>query len=278
MDSAIFVFEPHNMAFFNLHLSPPSLDVSVVIPVHDEEANVMRLAREIASALSATRWSWECVWVDDGSRDNTLAVITKLCAVDDHHRFVVMERNYGQSAALSAGLEFSRGALIAMIDGDGQNDPADLPDLIDTLTGENLDLVNSFRARSRFGPVRRLSSRIANGFRNRMTGENVRDVGCSMRVMRREYLEGIPVFKGMHRFLPTLLRMNGCRRIAEVPVTHRARWAGKSKYGISNRLWVGIADTLAVRWMARRMISPQVRTTSPQTSRSSLGASKEAYR
>ncbi len=250
------------MNFFDLRLGPASLDVSVVVPVRDEASNVDRLAGEISAAMSTTRWSWECVWVDDGSTDETLAAIMRLCATDAHHQFVELEHNYGQSAALAAGFVYSRGAMLAMIDGDGQNDPADVPRLIDMLANGNLHLVNSYRERSQFGPVRRLSSRIANGFRNKMTGERVRDVGCSTRAMRRECLEGVPVFKGMHRFLPTLIRLNGYDRIVEVPVHHRARWKGTSKYGISNRLWVGIADTLAVRWMSRRMAAPHVKRSS----------------
>jgi dolichol-phosphate mannosyltransferase len=259
------------MNFFDLRLGPASLDVSIVVPVHDEAANVDRLAGEIASAMSVTRWSWECVWVDDGSSDDTLATIMRLVATDARHHFIELDGNYGQSAALGAGFVYSRGAMIATIDGDGQNDPADLPRLIDTLAGGKLDLVNSYREKSQFGATRRLSSRIANGFRNRVTGERVRDVGCSTRAMRRECLDGILVFKGMHRFLPTLIRMNGYDRIIEVPVRHRARWKGTSKYGISNRLWVGIADTLAVRWMAGRMAAPRVK-------HSSFDQRQEAYK
>lgn len=250
------------MAFFDLRLDPASLDVSIVVPVRNEAANIDRLADEVDAAMSTTRWAWECVWVDDGSTDDTLARIIRLCAGDARHRFVELDRNCGQSAALGAGFVCSRGMIIATIDGDGQNDPADLPRLIDKLAKENLHLVNSYREKSRYGLVRRCSSRIANGFRNRMTGEHVRDVGCSTRAIRREFLDGIPVFKGMHRFLPTLLRLNGCTRVAEVPVRHRERWAGTSKYGISNRLWVGIADTLAVRWMSRRMTEPHVKRSS----------------
>jgi len=263
------MFEP---GFFDLHLGPASLDVSVVIPVKDEAANVVRLAGEIEAVMSATRWSWECVWVDDGSSDETLPLIRRLAAADRNHRFVELERNYGQSAALAAGFVYSRGAMLATIDGDGQNDPADLPRLIQLLAESNLHLVNSYRERSRFGPVRRLSSRIANAFRNRLTGEHIRDIGCSTRVMRRECLEGILVFSGMHRFLPTLVRLNGYDRMAEVPVHHRGRWKGTSKYGISNRLWVGIADTLAVRWMSRRLTAPRVRQSSFDAQR------EEAYR
>lgn len=261
----------HDMQFFSLHMEPASLDVSIVVPVRNEASNIERLSLEIKAAMAATRWSWECVWVDDGSTDATLEVILRQCAADPHHRFVELEHNYGQSAALGAGFVCSRGAVLATIDGDGQNDPTDLPRLIDTLFQANLDLVNSYREKSRFGPVRRASSRIANAFRNAVTGDDVRDVGCSTRAMRRECLEGIFVFRGMHRFLPTLIRLNGYHRIAEVPVRHRARWSGISKYGISNRLWVGIADTLAVRWLSRRITAPQVK-------RSSFDEREEAYR
>jgi dolichol-phosphate mannosyltransferase len=213
-------------------------------------------------AMRSTRWSWECVWVDDGSTDDTLAQIALLCAADPHHRFVELEGNHGQSAALAAGFVFSHGAVLATIDGDGQNDPADLPRLVALLIANNLHMVNGYRARSRFGVMRRLSSRVANAFRNRVTGDHVRDVGCSTRAMRRECLDGIFVFRGMHRFLPTLVRLNGYMRMAEVPVHHRARWMGASKYGVSNRLWVGIADTLAVRWISHRMAAPHVRRSS----------------
>lgn len=250
------------MNFFDLHLGPASLDVSIVVPVRDEAASVAVLAGEITSAMNATRWSWECVWVDDGSADRTLEEVEHLCASDTHHRFVELDGGYGQSAALGVGFVHSRGAMIAMIDGDGQNDPADLPRLLATLIEQKLDVVNSYREKSQFGLTRRLSSRIANGFRNHVTGDTVSDVGCSLRVMRRQCLEGVFVFKGMHRFLPTLIKRNGYDRIVEVPVRHRSRRHGTSKYGISNRLWVGIEDTLAVRWMSRRMVVPGVNRTS----------------
>jgi dolichol-phosphate mannosyltransferase len=247
------------MSFFEIRLGPASIDVSIVIPVRDEARNVAPLAAELVAAMAPTPWSWECVWVDDGSVDATFTEIERQCATDPHHRFVQLDGHSGQSAALGIGFAHARGAMIAMIDGDGQNDPADLPRLIGIAIDKHLDVVNSYRAKSRHGIVRRAASRIANRFRNRLTGERVRDVGCSMRVMRREALDGVFVFKGMHRFLPTLIRINGFERLEEVPVRHRDRWNGKSKYGISNRLWVGIADTLAVRWMARRMAAPRVK-------------------
>ncbi len=259
------------MSFFDLHLGPASVSVSIVVPIRNEAGSIAGLADEVTAAMSDTHWSWECVWVDDGSTDESLAEVMRVCDADPRHRFVQLDRGYGQSAALGAGFVHSRGAIVAMIDGDGQNDPADLPRLLAMLVEQKLDVVNSYRQRSQFGLTRRLSSRIANGFRNRLTGDRVRDVGCSVRVMRRQCLEAIPVFKGMHRFLPTLIRLNGYDRIAEVPVHHRPRHSGASKYGISNRLWVGIEDTLAVRWMSHRMVAPRAK-------HASLDGRKEAYR
>src|SRR5262245_59362113 len=189
------------MSFFEIRLGPASIEVSIVIPVRDEAPNVARLAAEIGTAMKGLPWSWECVWVDDGSADETLAQLERLCARDTHHRFVQLDRHYGQSAALGIGFVHARGVMIATMDGDGQNDPADLPRLLALAVDKNLDVVNSYRTESQYGAVRRISSRIANAFRNRLTGEAVRDVGCAVRVMRRECLDGIFVWKGMHRFL-----------------------------------------------------------------------------
>ncbi|HKA14258.1 MAG TPA: glycosyltransferase family 2 protein [Myxococcota bacterium] len=247
------------MSFFDIRLGRASIDVSIVIPVRDEAQNIAPLAAEIGAVMQATSWSWECVWVDDGSVDSTYAELAAVSAADPHHHSVQLDANHGQSAALGIGFAHARGAMIATIDGDGQNDPADLPRLVALAIDKHLDVVNGYRVRPRFGVVRRVSSRVANAFRNRLTAEAVRDVGCSMRVMRRECLDGIFVFAGMHRFLPTLIRLNGFDRREEVAVHHRARRHGTSKYGIGDRLWAGLADTLAVCWMSRRLTTPRVK-------------------
>lgn len=244
------------MRWFAIGLRPASLAGSVVIPVRDEAANIAALGAELSATLDRLPEAWECVWVDDGSTDGTSAELARLAARDARHRRVALPGGHGQSAALATGFGAARGELFATLDGDGQSDPADLPRMVRLLREEGLDVVNGYRERRRDNRVRRLSSRIANGFRNRLTGEQVRDVGCSVRVFRRGAVEGLLVFRGMHRFLPTLMRMNGFGRIAEVPVNHRPRRHGQTKYGIGNRLWVGIADTLAVRWMQRRGASP----------------------
>lgn len=243
--------------------APPTLDLSVVVPLKDESGNLERLAREVTAALARTRYTWECIWVDDGSTDDSVVELERICAGYDRHRMLVLDRNRGQSAALASGFAHARGRLLATLDADGQNDPADLPRLADHLLVQDLDLVNGWRVRRRDGGVRRISSRIANGFRNRLTAETVRDVGCAVRVVRREALDGVPLFHGMHRFLPTLVRLNGYARMAELPVNHRPRAWGASKYGIGNRLWVGIGDTFMVRWLSRRAVAPVVLPRAP---------------
>jgi glycosyltransferase involved in cell wall biosynthesis len=196
------------------------------------------------------------VYVDDGSRDGSAEVLASLAARDPRVRVLRFAENAGQTAAFAAGFEAARGEVIATLDADLQNDPADLPRLLAALDGA--DVVNGVRVGRRDGLVRRASSRIANAFRNWVTHESVTDVGCSLRVMRASYLRRLPLFRGMHRFLPTLLRLEGAR-VIELPVRHRPRRHGRSKYGIANRLFVGIADTLAVRWMQSRRLRWRLR-------------------
>ncbi|MFQ5678791.1 MAG: glycosyltransferase family 2 protein [Gemmatimonadota bacterium] len=229
------------------------LRLSVVIPVRDERRNVGPLAEEISACLEGTPWEWECLWIDDGSRDGTPEELGRVHAGDPRHAFVLLAGRYGQSVALAEGFRRAQGDLIATLDGDGQNDPAELPILVRHLLETGADMVNGRRVERQDSLTRRISSRIANAFRNRVTGERVRDVGCSLRVFRRECVERLPVFGGMHRFLPSLVRLRGFERILELPVRHRPRRHGEPKYGIRDRLWVGIADTLAVRWMQARM-------------------------
>lgn len=235
--------------------------LSVIIPVRDEVESVPGLAKEIQDSLGDGPWSWECVWIDDGSADGTPETLERLSAEDSRHRPVIFERNYGQSVALAEGFRRARGEIFATLDGDGQNDPADIPPLLRRLDESGADMVNGWRRKRKDSVIRRISSKLGNGFRNWVTGDAVRDVGCSMRVFRRECVENIPVFRGLHRFLPTLARVYAGAKIDEMPVNHRPRRLGRTKYGIHNRLWVGLADTLAVRWMRSRMqvARPEVR-------------------
>lgn len=227
------------------------IHLSIIVPLKDEMDNIRPLADEIDRAMADTALAWECLWIDDGSTDQSREALERLAAERPDHRFIGFEANAGQSAALWAGFHESRGRLIATLDADGQNDPADLPVLIETLVARDVDMVNGYRRKRQDSWLRKAASRIANAFRNWTTGKTVRDVGCSTRVCRRECLMGLPRFAGMHRFLPTLVAMQGYR-MAEVPVNHRPRERGATKYTINNRLWVGLYDSFGVMWLRKR--------------------------
>ncbi len=229
----------------------PVAELSLVIPVFNEEENLPPLAGEIRAALDPTGLAYEVLFVDDGSTDGSPAVLRALAAADRRVRVVRQRQNAGQSAALDAGFRHARGEIVVTLDADLQNDPADIPRLLAELAG--WDLVCGVRVHRQDDWVRRLSSRIANGVRNRATHESITDVGCTLKAFRAEVLRGLPMFTGMHRFLPTLARLEGAR-VKEVPVNHRPRLHGVPKYGIGNRLWRTLADLFAVRWMQKRWI------------------------
>ena len=230
-------------------------NLSVVVPFYNERDNVEPLHAELAAVLASHPGGTEFLYIDDGSTDGTAEALGKVAAADSRVRVLRLNPNSGQSAALQTGFEAARGEIVATLDADLQNDPADLPMLFAAL--EHADVVNGVRADRKDTWVRRFSSRVANGFRNWLTDETVTDVGCSLRVMRRRHLDGIVLYRGMHRFLPTLLRMRGAR-VTELPVRHRPRRHGASKYGIGNRLFTGLADVFAVRWMQRRHVRWEV--------------------
>jgi dolichol-phosphate mannosyltransferase len=226
-------------------------EVSLVIPVYDEEPNLAPLAAEIRDTMQAQGRPYEVLFVDDGSTDGSLAELIRLAAADPAVRVIRQARNSGQSAALDAGFRHARGAIVVTLDADLQNDPADIPLLLARL--DEADVVCGVRVRRRDSWVRRVSSGVANAVRNRFTRESVADVGCTLRACRAEYLRRIPVWNGMHRFLPTLLRMEGAR-IAEVNVSHRPRRFGEPKYNIRNRIWRASTDLFGVRWLQKRWI------------------------
>ena len=241
---------------------PWDLDLSIVIPLKNEGQSVLSLKNEIDGVMKQLPYSWECLWIDDGSTDNTLNEIQRFHQQDPRHQYVALACNCGQSAALHAGFSYARGEIIVTLDGDGQNDPGDFPGLIERLFKENCDMINGVRSNRMDSFTRKISSRIANGFRNWLTHENITDVGCSLRVFRHECIQHITPFKGFHRFLPTLIRIGGYTRISQIPVNHRSRKYGQTNYGIHNRLWVGIMDTLAVRWLQSRAVFAKVKSTS----------------
>jgi glycosyltransferase involved in cell wall biosynthesis len=226
-----------------------------VIPVYNEEENLPILHGEILRAMEGVGLPWEVLYVDDGSTDTSPAILNRLAQQDSRVRVIRQRRNSGQSAALDAGFRHARGGIVITLDADLQNDPADIPRLLDRM-GEH-DVVSGVRARRQDSWVRRVSSRVANRIRNRITHESVTDVGCTLRAARIEYLRRIPVFNGMHRFLPTLLRMAGAR-VTEMPVNHRPRLHGVPKYNIRNRIWRALLDLVGVRWMQSRWIDRQI--------------------
>ena len=228
--------------------SAPQL--SVVVPIHDEAESLPLLYRELTEVLKDAGGGVEFVLVDDGSTDGSLDILRSLAREDPRVRVLALDGNHGQSAALAAGFEAVRGELTVMLDADLQNDPADIPRMLARM--DEADVVNGVRVDRHDSFVRRISSRIGTGFRNWMTDESVTDVGCSLRAMRSVHVKRVRLFRNMHRFLPTLLRLEGAKRVVEMPVSHRPRRHGVSKYGIGNRLWVGIVDLFGVRWMQAR--------------------------
>jgi len=233
-------------------VTPP--DLSIVVPLYNEEENLSDLLAELHAALDPLGREWEAIFVDDGSTDGSLALLERLASSDAHLRILRHRKNAGQSAGLATGFRAARGAVVVTLDADLQNDPADIPKLLAKLD-EGFGVVSGIRVERHDSWVRKVSSKIANSVRNWATDESVTDVGCSLKAYRREYLEHLPMFGGMHRFLPTLVRWNGAT-IAEIPVRHRPRLRGVAKYGIGNRLFRALADLWAVRWMRRRWIDP----------------------
>lgn len=223
--------------------------LSVVIPFRDESDSLGSLHAELARVLDGFSFESELLYVDDDSRDGGSERIRDLAAADPRVRLLSLSPHAGQSAALQAGFRAARGEIVATLDADGQNDPADLPTLIAALEGA--DCVCGVRVARRDTRSKRWASRIANGIRRRVLDDGVTDIGCSLRVMRAEKLSRIKLFRGGHRFLPSLLAMEGAR-IIELPVHHRPRRHGHSKYGIGRRLGAVWLDLLAVSWMKRR--------------------------
>lgn len=225
---------------------------SVVLPVFNEQDNVGPLLGEIRAALAPLGRPFEVVAVDDCSRDNSLEALRRLKAQHPELRIVRHRVNCGQSAAFASGLAHARAPVVITLDSDRQNDPADLPRMIAALE-PGVAAVLGVRQRREDSWVRRMSSRFANGYRDLLTGVPVRDAGCFLRVLRKDALRELPVFNGLHRFLATILQYQGYR-IVELEVHHRPRVAGRSNYGIGNRLWRGIRDCFAMRWYRARVI------------------------
>ena len=226
-------------------------ELSVILPAFNEEESLPQVWSEVAAVLDALGRSAEVVFVDDGSADTTPDIVRSFRAADSRVRLIRLAANAGLSAALDAGFSRARGRIVITLDSDLQNDPRDIPRMLDALEG--YDAVTGWRQRRDDPWLKRASSRIANGVRNAVTRESVHDSACTLRVLRQGCLACLPRFRGFHRFVPTLLRMAGCR-VLELPVGHRARRFGVSHYGIRNRAFVAFEDLLAVRWMQDRRL------------------------
>jgi len=226
--------------------------VSVVVPVRNEAANIAPLIAEIAAALGA-REAFEIVYVNDGSSDGTEAELSRLKAQHPWLRSVRHKQSCGQSAAVRTGVAAARAPVVATLDGDGQNDPAFLPAMLQALEAgaPRTGLIAGQRVGRKSGGFKKLQSRIANGVRNAVLRDGTRDTGCGLKAFRRELFMRLPYFDGLHRFLPALVRREGYA-IGYVDVVDRPRGAGVSNYGMWDRLWVGILDLAGVWWLVRR--------------------------
>ena len=232
-------------------------ELSIVVPVYNEEESLPLLWREIREVLDPIGLQYEAIFVDDGSQDRSAELIRDFRRLDRRVRLIKLKENAGETAATDAGFKAVRGRLVVVMDADLQNDPHDIPAMLAHL--DQWDAVTGWRVNRAAGDswIRRLSSRIANRVRNALSQETIKDSGCTFRAFRRECLRDLVLYRGLHRFIPTLLRIRGFR-VIEVPVNHRPRRFGKSKYGIGNRALRAFLDLLAVRWMKDRHLRYEI--------------------
>jgi len=232
--------------------------ISVVVPVYNEIDNLEALVERVRATLDQMGLTWELLAVDDGSTDGSGEHFDELAKTEGRIRVLHFQENCGQSAGLDAGFKNARGRLVALLDADLQTYPEDLPELITILEAEGVDAVVGIRTKRHDTGWKRFSSRFANGVRNRLTRENIQDTGCPIKIFRGEAIQSVKIFTGMHRFLPTLLRMEGFT-VRQVPVRHTERTAGTSKYGTWDRAFSGLRDALSVRWMQDRRMKWKLR-------------------
>ncbi len=233
-----------------------SFKYSVVIPMKNEEGNVVDLVKELEPVMTALSVSWELICIDDGSTDQTLTILNDLAHTKPYLRVIAFDGNFGQSSAFDAGFKLARGEFVITLDGDRQNDPADIPRLIEAI-GDS-DLVCGMREKRNDPWHKTLISYFANHIRSRVCQDGMRDTGCSLKIYRKTCLEKIKMFHGMHRFLPALFKIEGFR-IKQIPVNHRERTKGQTKYNLWNRSFNTIADLLAVRWMNKRRLKYKIK-------------------
>jgi glycosyltransferase involved in cell wall biosynthesis len=229
--------------------------LSLVVPAYNEQENIQPLLARVDVALRQTGQSFEVILVDDGSTDDTPRLLEEALRTYPWLRVLKLGRNSGQSTAFDAGFKAARGQVIATIDADLQNDPEEIPRLLPLLDG--YDMIAGWRQKRHDTAMRRLQSRIANRVRNWISDEDIHDSACSLKLYKRHCLEGMQLYQGMHRFLPTLVKMRGYS-VRQEPVKHSPRNAGTAKYGLKNRAWRAFVDLLAVRWMKKRYLRYEV--------------------
>lgn len=244
-----------------LPTAPPP-ELSVVVPVYNEEDSLSVFVSELAGVLRSMGRPYELVAVDDGSSDGSLARLKALKAVHPELHIVAFTAHAGQSAAFAAGFRVARGRVVVTCDADLQNDPADIPPIVAALEGGTASAVAGYRV-GRCDPLwRRVQSHVANAVRNSLTSESIRDTGCSLKAFRADALASLVWYDGMHRFLPTLIKLNG-GTVVEFPVRHRPRRFGATKYGMWNRVGHALIDALGVRWLQRRRLRYEIREDLP---------------
>lgn len=232
-----------------------SIKYSVVIPLKDEQDNIADLIAEIEPVMNGLKQSWELICIDDGSKDYTQQILLELTKTKKNMRVLVFTKNFGQSSAFDAGFKAAKGEFLITLDGDRQNDPADIPALVKAV--EECDLVCGSRVNRKDPWTKKVISRMANKVRRRFCGDHVQDTGCSLKVYRTECLRNIKMYHGMHRFLPALFLIEGFR-VKEMPVNHRPRVKGVTKYNFLNRSFNTIADMWAVNWMRKRQLKYKI--------------------
>jgi len=237
------------------------VELSVIAPAYNEVDNITPLIERIRDVFVPLGIVFETVIVDDASTDGTRQKLLELAAIYPWLRVISLEKNSGQTAAMDAGFRAARGQYWGTVDADMQNDPGEIPRLL-KLLGPEVDMVNGWRQKRNDHFLRLVQSKIANGIRNSLSGDNIQDTGCSLKVYKRQCLEGLTLYKGMHRFFPTLAKMRGFK-VIEVPVSHNQRLHGETKYKFGSRVLRAFVDLLAVRWMKKRILRYSARELRP---------------
>ncbi|MBN9378416.1 MAG: glycosyltransferase [Chlamydiales bacterium 38-26] len=232
-----------------------TIEYSVIIPLKNEEENIVDLIQELEPVMQGLKKAWELICIEDGSTDKTLEILTQLLSQKPYLKLIVFKKNYGQSSAFDAGFKAAKGQYVITLDGDRQNDPKDIPRLLKAI--QNHDLACGIRMNRKDPLSKKLISLVANKVRRFICDDGVSDTGCSLKVYRSSALKKIKMYQGMHRFLPALFKIEGLR-IIEIPVNHRERVKGHTKYNFFNRSFNTLADLAAVRWMGKRQLRYQI--------------------